>query len=160
MTAAELAIHKPIVLGPDEGTLVNLFGNPLLVRVPSEATGNKFWLAEYTIAPGFDGPPPHIHRRSHEVFYVLDGELGMLVGDKELILSPRSLAMVTPNTRHTFFNKGSASCRFLGLTPPGDLGTYLQAVPEIAAKYGFPPPPDVAGALAEQYDGGIFSPGD
>ena len=125
MTTAEVATQKPMVLGPNEGTLVNLFGNPLLVRVPSEATDNKFWLAEYTISPGFDGPPPHVHNRTHEVFYVLEGELGMLVGDKELVLSAGGLAMVTPNTRHTFYNKGSAPCRFLGLTTPGDLGAYL-----------------------------------
>ncbi len=56
---------------------------PFDVRVKVEAaeTGDAFSLTEYVLEPGlWPGPAPHIHRRSSETFYVLDGELEKEVG--------------------------------------------------------------------------------
>ena len=118
MTTAEVTTQKPIVLGPNEGSLVNLFGNPLLVRLPREVTDNKFWLAEYTLTPGFDGPPPHLHQRTHEVFYVLDGELGMLVGDKEVVIGAGGLAMVPPARATPFTTRAAPPAASWASPPP------------------------------------------
>ncbi|HEX5142048.1 MAG TPA: cupin domain-containing protein [Dehalococcoidia bacterium] len=157
MTTTESTTSSPIVLGPSEGSHLNLFGQDMLVRIPRESTGNRLWLGEYTIDGNYGGPPPHFHRRTHEIFYVLEGELGMLVEDKEIAVKPGGLAMVGPYTRHTFYNKSGDPCRFIGITTPGDLGGYLEALPKVIAEHGFPPPADLNAALAEQFDGGIFS---
>jgi mannose-6-phosphate isomerase-like protein (cupin superfamily) len=157
MTTTEATQKKALVLQAGEGQAYDPFGNKMLVRVPREATDNQLWLADYVAEPHFDGPPPHVHRRTHEVFYVLEGELGVLAGEEEHIVGAGGLMMVPPGVRHTFFNRSDAPCRFVGITTPGDLGAYLEALPGVIQKYGFPPPADVTAALAEEYDGGILS---
>ena len=156
MTTTETR-KEALVLRAGEGQQFDTFGNKMLVRVPREATENRLWLCDYVAQPHFDGPPPHVHLRTHEVFYVLEGELGVLAGDRETVVGPGGLMMVPPDVRHTFFNRTSTPCRFIGITTPGDLGAYLQALPEVVEKYGFPPPDGIAAALAEEYDGGILS---
>ena len=37
--------------------------------------------ARWTFEPGFAGPPPHVHERLHDMFYVLEGTLTMRLGD-------------------------------------------------------------------------------
>ncbi len=52
------------------------------IKATSEDTGGSFYLGEVVIAPGFAGPPPHVHERLHDMFYVLEGTLTMRVGDE------------------------------------------------------------------------------
>ena len=42
-------------------------------------TNGAFCLVEGTLAPGSE-PPPHVHSREDELFYVLEGEFNMYVG--------------------------------------------------------------------------------
>ena len=42
-------------------------------------TGGAFCLVEATLAPGTE-PPPHVHSREDELFYVLEGEFDVYVG--------------------------------------------------------------------------------
>ncbi len=44
---------------------------------------------------------------------MLDGLLGLRVGDKELVASPGDVAVVAPGTPHRFWNAGEDEARFL-----------------------------------------------
>ena len=44
-------------------------------------TNGKYALCEALVPPG-GGPPPHVHSREEEGFYVLEGEITFTMGDQ------------------------------------------------------------------------------
>ena len=93
--------------------------NGLLIKATSEDTGGRFFLSETTVAPGFPGPPPHVHDDLVGMFYVLEGTLTLRLGDEELEAGPGTFACAPPGTVHTFSNRSDAPVRFLNFNTPG-----------------------------------------
>lgn len=81
--------------------------------------------------PGSPSPPRHVHHRHAESFYVLEGELALTVGDRELRAGPGTWAEVPPGVPHGFSFAGSERVRFLDLhTPSCGYGAFLRALHE------------------------------
>jgi uncharacterized cupin superfamily protein len=59
-------------------------------------------MSETTIAPGSQGPPPHRHKRLHDMFYVLDGVLTMRLGDETHEVRAGTFACVPIASRYDF----------------------------------------------------------
>jgi quercetin dioxygenase-like cupin family protein len=78
-----------------------------------------FVIREWNIDPyPGDQAPPHIHHRSDEAFYVLDGELEVLTGEERKTYQTGELAFVSAGTVHTFANRGPDGCRVLVIMTP------------------------------------------
>ena len=133
-------------------------GNDLIFKAVSEHTGGAFGLVEYTAAPWFAGPPPHIHTRMIEAFYVLEGELTVQLDGHAAVAGPGAFALVSAGTPHTFSNPGAKPVRFLVLFSPGGFEKYLEELPEVVAKHGYPPPPDIMVSLGKRYDFELVGP--
>lgn len=54
------------------------------------------------MATGADGPPPHYHAGSAEIFFVLDGALEALAGDRVLTLGKGDFLAVPAFMPHAF----------------------------------------------------------
>ena len=79
--------------------------------------------------PGSPSPPPHVHRRHLESFYVLEGELALIAGDRELRATAGSWVQVPPGVPHRVSCPGSEPLRVLDLhTPGGGFGAFLRAL--------------------------------
>jgi mannose-6-phosphate isomerase-like protein (cupin superfamily) len=86
-------------------------------------------IAEARIEPGTPAPPPHVHRRHVESFYVLEGELAIAVGDRELRAGSGSWAQVPPGVPHAVSFPGAGPTRLLNLhTPSCGFGAFLRAL--------------------------------
>jgi quercetin dioxygenase-like cupin family protein len=85
---------------------------------------------EFELAAGAAGPPPHRHARLTDSFYVLEGTLTVLLGDQEHEAGPGTYAGVPPGNVHTVSNPSGETVRFLNVTMPGGLESYLR---ELAA---------------------------
>ena len=46
----------------------------ITVKVRGDDTEHNYEILEFAVAPGFDAPP-HIHERTEQSYYVLEGEL-------------------------------------------------------------------------------------
>ena len=68
---------------PGEGEQI---GGPTAVTIKAtgDETNGSFYLGEVVAGPGFPGPPPHVHERLHDMFYVLDGTLTVRLGDETI----------------------------------------------------------------------------
>ncbi|HEX9034495.1 MAG TPA: cupin domain-containing protein [Streptosporangiaceae bacterium] len=78
-----------------------------------------FVIREWNLAPYPDDQAPrHIHHRSDEAFYVLDGQLEVLVNDERRTLGAGELVHVSAGTVHTFANRGPAYARVLVVMTP------------------------------------------
>ena len=101
-------------------------------------------ISETRAAPGRPSPPAHVHRRHLESLYVLEGELALIAGDRELRATAGSWAQVPPGVAHRLCCPGPEPARVLTLhTPSCGFGAFLRALRETgdeglaAARTGF-----------------------
>ncbi|MGB8004472.1 MAG: cupin domain-containing protein, partial [Gaiellaceae bacterium] len=93
---------RGVVLQPGEGERHSLgVTSSTTIKAPAEATAGWFFLSENELAPGFAGPPPHVHDDLVDSFYVLEGTLDLVVGDEHIALGAGGFGCVLPGTRHT-----------------------------------------------------------
>ncbi len=140
-----------VLHGPGEGEVLEMGPNGLVIKATSEETGGRFFLSETTVAPGFPGPPPHVHDELVDMFYVLEGTLTLRLGDEELEAGPGTFACAPPGTVHTFSNRSDAPVRFLNFNTPGGWEQYMRDLAEASAA-GVPPTPEEIGRIASRYD--------
>jgi len=89
-------------------------------KIPSHRTGGAYALFEVATRPGA-GPPPHIHHREDESFYVLEGEYEFLIGRDTLEVGAGSLLYVPKGTLHAHRGVGEGVGRMLATQTPGGL---------------------------------------
>src|SRR5204863_9975528 len=92
--AAGGRIRVMTVIRPQEGETVQLGG----LGVRFIATGEGFALVEHPIAPRTLAAPMHVHQHEDEYSYVLEGEVGVQIGDDvhyarpgDLVVKPRGI---------------------------------------------------------------------
>ena len=79
--------------------------------------------------PGRDGADPHVHRRHHDVFYVLSGELTLKLAEGETTAPAGTLVRVPPMVVHGFRNGGAEDLRYLNVHAPGTgFADYMRAL--------------------------------
>ena len=137
------------VLRPGEGETIG-GATTVTIKATGEETNGSFYLGETLIEPGFPGPPPHRHKRLHDMFYVLDGTLTMRAGDETLQLEPGSFVCVPPGVVHTFSNPSDAPVKFLNFNTPAGWENYMRDLAATLAR-GTPTQEEI-GDIASRYD--------
>ena len=136
--AGEGELH---MLGPSSSTTI---------KATAEATHGRFFLSEGVLAPGFPGPPPHVHDQLVDSFYVLEGTLTIIAGQETVELGPGGFACALPGVRHTFANRSNEPVRFLNINAPGGFEQYMRDLAEAAA--AGPVTSERVGEVASRYD--------
>jgi quercetin dioxygenase-like cupin family protein len=88
-------------------------GEVMIFHRTSRETGGQVVLVETIVRPGGFVAARHVHPYQTERFEVLEGELGLGVGDREIVAGPGDVATVQPGTAHRFWNPGEGEARFL-----------------------------------------------
>jgi quercetin dioxygenase-like cupin family protein len=88
-------------------------GEVLTFHRTSRETGGEAVLVETLVRPGGFVAEAHVHPHQTERFEVLEGQLGLRMGRKELLAGPGDVATVEPGTPHRFWNAGEDEARFL-----------------------------------------------
>ena len=90
-------------------------GDQITFLITGEQTGGAFFMAEVSVSPG-GGPPPHIHRREEETFYLQQGSLTIQVGGETLQAAPGDFVYLPRGIMHCFKNTGNVDAkRFIPL---------------------------------------------
>lgn len=114
-----------------------------------EANGTVSTL-EVTMARGADGAAPHFHTRSDELFYVADGELQLLAGDRIVTVGAGGTAVVPKHTVHAFGATPDSGARILIALMPGvQRFGYFRLLERIARGEAAP---EELGAAQDEYD--------
>ncbi|WP_107657831.1 cupin domain-containing protein [Nocardia suismassiliense] len=74
---------------------------------------------EVTMQPGADGAAPHYHTSSDELFYVADGELQLLAGDRIVTVGAGGSIVVPKFLPHAFGATPDSSARIMIALLPG-----------------------------------------
>jgi len=100
-------------------------GHLMTFLATAEDTKGKFALIE-TVARKGNVPPPHIHHREEETFYVLEGETTFSVGGQTIKATPGTMVCVPRDVVHSFAIESEQLRVLILLTPAGMEGWFKE----------------------------------
>jgi len=105
-------------------------------------TGGAYCLLEIGLAPGMV-VPRHTHTREDEVYFVLTGELEVIVADETFVLKAGDTLMAPRGIPHRLRNSGNVENHYLLVFSPAGFEEFLRvtavAAPDNAAAPTEPP---------------------
>lgn len=155
--------HQPILRSPTEGRTIAVVGDLYRFLATGDETDGKYAMFEALVPPG-GGPPPHVHSREEESFYILEGEITFTVGNETIIATAGTFANMPVGSLHSFKNATDKSARMIFSVAPAGLEKMFLEV-GVPVKLGeTPPPPSKAEiekllAVAPKYGVEIRVPG-
>jgi quercetin dioxygenase-like cupin family protein len=124
-------------------------GDRYTFLVTGEESGGAYFIMEAYVPPG-GGPPPHIHWREDETFYVLEGTCTFRLGERTVVAAAGDFVNVPRGMVHCFRNDGVEAARLLiGFTPSG-IERFFEETLERALEPTAPIPDNVE-AVAARY---------
>ncbi|CAM4510544.1 quercetin dioxygenase-like cupin family protein [Paenibacillus endophyticus] len=94
------------------------------ILVSGEDTNGEFCVVHCSVNEN-DGPPLHVHENEDESFYVLDGELEMIVGADTFLVQSGEYVFAPRGIPHTFKVK-SNKARFLITAYPAGFDSFVK----------------------------------
>jgi quercetin dioxygenase-like cupin family protein len=142
-------VVERLVVSKEAGCLVDLGGVGVQFKISGEDTGGAFAVVEHPVEPGVV-VEPHIHANEDEYSYVLEGTIGVRVGEWEAEVGPGSYVIKPRGILHTFWNPGPAPARVLEIISPAGFEKFFD---ELAALMGggLEPDDERVYSLSERY---------
>ena len=126
-----------IHLGPSEGDAFSAVGDVYRVLASGRQAGDVYALSEIRVSPN-NGPPPHIHSREDECFFVLEGEIDFQVGDEKITARPGTFIQGPRGIAHSFKNNTQLPARILGFVTPAGFENFFKEFAQPVASFDSP----------------------
>jgi quercetin dioxygenase-like cupin family protein len=111
--------RKPTLRAATEGRTIAVVGDVYRFLATGEETNGKYALFEALVLSG-GGPPPHVHSREEEGFYILEGEITLTVNGERVVATAGMFANMPIGTPHSFKNESDKPARMLiSIAPAG-----------------------------------------
>lgn len=112
--------HQPTLRMPTEGRTVAVVGDVYRFLATGEETNGKYALWEALVPPG-GGPPPHVHSREEEGFFILEGEITFTISGERVVAKAGMFANMPVGTPHSFKNESGKPAKMLISVAPAGL---------------------------------------
>ena len=100
-------------------------------------TGGVYTLHEIRVSPN-NGPPPHIHSREDESFFVLEGEVDFQIGDEKITAQPGTFIQGPRGIAHSFKNNTQLPARMLVFITPAGFENFVNEFAQPVASFDSP----------------------
>jgi quercetin dioxygenase-like cupin family protein len=136
--------NTPTIRKPNEGRTIAVVGDVYRFMATSDDTNGKYAMWEAIVPPG-GGPPPHVHSREEESFYILEGEITFQIGEERVVATAGTFANMPVGTPHSFKNESNQPAKMIiSITPAG--------LEDMFFEFGVPLPEGSTSALAPTKD--------
>ena len=147
--------RSPMFVRAGEGDSFSILGGDVVtIKVSGAQTGEAFALVETFCPPG-GGPPPHVHDREDETFYVVQGEFAFHTPTGVVKSGPGGVVHLPRGLPHYFRNIGSEPGTLVIAVHPAGFERFVEEFSSVPAD--LPPDMDRIGAIAAKY-GITFAP--
>jgi mannose-6-phosphate isomerase-like protein (cupin superfamily) len=116
-----------LLMEPGQGTSFSIVGDIVTLKAVSEDTNGQYTLFELRVDPEI-GPPPHIHHREGEAFYIQEGELEFHLGNQTVIATPGTFLYSPKGHLHTFKNITNQRAKILVWCIPAGIEEFFAEV--------------------------------
>ena len=110
----------PTIRTPAQGRTIAVVGDVYRFLATSEETNGKYAMWEAIVPPG-GGPPPHVHSREEEGFYILQGEITVHIGGEQVVATAGMFVNMPVGTPHSFKNERDHPAKMLISVAPAGL---------------------------------------
>lgn len=111
--------HTPTIRKPNEGRTIAVVGDVYRFMATSDDTNGKYAMWEAIVPPG-GGPPPHVHSREEESFYILEGAITFQIGEERVVAIAGTFANMPVGTPHSFKNESNQPAKMIiSIAPAG-----------------------------------------
>lgn len=131
---------EPVLSSPNLNNSYWYIGHLMSILISKQQTNGAFSLIHGYEIQGLE-PPPHIHTREDESFYLISGEIEFTVGDMLLNAKAGDWVFLPRNIKHSFQVKSEKSEVLIHLSP-GGFEDYFIEMSEPAKEMVIPPRPD------------------
>jgi quercetin dioxygenase-like cupin family protein len=135
-----MLVKERIVIAPDEGDVILSGGIGFVGKLYGDENGGAFAIGEHPLEPGVLAAPPHTHTNEDEISYVLEGEIGVMIGDEVYTAPAGSYVLKPRGVLHAFWNPGPEPARIIEIFSPAGFERYFEELAEVLSAGG---PPDV-----------------
>jgi len=97
-------------------------------------TANRYCVSEWWLEAGDQGPGPHSHEENVELFYVLEGTMTFLAGERWFDAPAGSFLRIPAGVRHDFENRGTVRAGALNVFLPGGFEARMPAIVDYFAE--------------------------
>ena len=130
---------KSIVLRPGEGRPYPMGRISAVFKADGEETAGRYSISEWWLEPHTQGPGAHAHEAEDCIFYVIEGTMSILVGERWIDAPRGSFVLAAAGERHDFENRGPTRAGVLNFSIPGG---FEKDMPAIAKWFAENPPKD------------------
>jgi mannose-6-phosphate isomerase-like protein (cupin superfamily) len=131
-------MSDPIIRTAAQAKTYGVVGDVYRFLVTGEETNGRYALWEALVPPG-GGPPPHVHSREEEGFYILEGEITFRIGDERVVAGPGTFVNMPVGVAHSFSNASTRPAKMLISVAPAGLE-------QMFFEFGTPLPADATSA--------------
>ena len=103
---------RPIVVPPGRGHRI---GNVEFLARSADTPRFTFAMIEIVAGRELEA---HVHDNEDDAFYILEGEMTFLFGDRSVAAPPGTFVLVPPGVEHGFRNDGDGPVRMLNIHAP------------------------------------------
>jgi len=97
-------------------------------------TDEKYSISEWWLEANTKGPGAHSHDED-DVFYVLEGTMSILLGDRWVDAPRGSFVLVPGRVTHDFENRGATRAGVLNVSVPGDFESEMPGIAQWFAEH-------------------------
>lgn len=112
--------NRPKINTPPQGRTLAVVGDVYRFMATGEDTNGKYAMWEAIVPPG-GGPPPHVHSREEEGFFILEGEITFTVNGERIVAKAGTFANMPVGTPHSFKNESDRPAKMLLSVAPAGL---------------------------------------
>ncbi len=121
------------ILSPNDDQFVWLGGLGIQFKLDGTNTQGAFSVVEHPLEPGAFALP-HTHSREDEFSYVLEGTVGVKLGDQEFLVSRGTYIVKPRGIPHAFWNPGPEPARLLEIIAPAGFERYFMQLAALVNK--------------------------
>jgi mannose-6-phosphate isomerase-like protein (cupin superfamily) len=144
----ESSFSNARVLGPEDGEYA---GKPGVLHdrflINADETGGRFALVEHLLPGRALAAPLHKHLKEDEYSFILEGSVGALLGEQEVVATAGTLVFKPRGQWHTFWNAGDTPARILELISPGGFEQAFRDLDELGGELT----PEALTVIGERY---------
>ncbi len=107
-----------------------------MFKADGDETQAAYSVSEWWLEPHTQGPGAHSHEED-DVFYVIEGTMSFLIGDRWIDAPKGSFVLAPGGTTHDFENRSSSRAGVLNFSIPG---SFEESMPAISNWFAENPP--------------------
>jgi quercetin dioxygenase-like cupin family protein len=122
---------QPVVVHSADAELLGTAPNTIQLLADGGTTGGVLSAVRSRMSKGTDGPAPHYHAAQPELFFIIEGRLNVLVGERVVTVGEGDFLLVPPHMPHAFSTPEDSGVDLLFLMPTVDRFEYFRLVDQV-----------------------------